>query len=57
MKTKEIRQEEAEARQRARDGRSPATQLAHLDAKLGVGVGAKKERARLNALIEKEERS
>lgn len=35
------------ARQTARDSRSPKQQLAELDSRLGEGVGATKERARL----------
>jgi len=36
----------------ARAERSDKEQIAHLDSILGVGVGAKKERARLQARIE-----
>jgi hypothetical protein len=46
------RREEAKERQRQRDGRTPEEQLAILDMRLGVGKGAKKERARLAALID-----
>lgn len=45
------RREEAAKRQAARDARSPAEQLARLDAMLGVGVGATRERARLAAQL------
>ena len=45
------RREQAEARQRQRDELKPAEQLAVLDERLGVGVGAERERARLQALI------
>lgn len=38
---------DAETRQLARDNRDAAQQLAALDARLGVGVGATRERARL----------
>jgi len=38
-----------------REKRSPQEQLLLLDEKLGVGIGAKKERAKLKALIEKED--
>ncbi len=44
------RQTGAEVRQEERERRSPAQQLAELDARLGVGVGARKERARLTAV-------
>ena len=48
--TKAIREErraKAEPRQTERAARNSLTQLERLDAKLGVGIGAKKERARL----------
>ena len=47
MKIKEVRQAEAEVRQEERAKRSNAEQIAKLDAKLGKGKGAKKERKRL----------
>lgn len=39
---------DAETRRLAREQRTPAQQLAALDARLGVGVGAYKERTRLH---------
>lgn len=51
MKTRHQRHEEAVARQKLYDARTPQQQLALLDRKFGKGVGAKKERARLNRLI------
>lgn len=47
----EQRHQDALKRQDERDGRSPAEQLRLLDARLGKGVGAKKERARLTRLL------
>jgi hypothetical protein len=41
------RQEEAVYRQERHDQRSPEQQIALLDQRLGEGVGAKRERARL----------
>lgn len=46
-----VGQAEARERQAHRDARSAAQQLAQLDARLGVGVGATRERARLYAEI------
>ena len=52
---KERRQEEAEERQSAGDGLNTAQQLQKLDERLGMGVGAKKQRARLmNNLLKKD---
>lgn len=48
----EHRRELANERAEARAQRTPQAQLAVLDARLGEGQGAKKERARLQALIE-----
>lgn len=45
----EIRRNAHEARFAARQTRSAASQIKLLDAKLGVGVGAKKERLRLTS--------
>lgn len=45
------RRQAAEERQAARDARDDAAQLRRLDALLGAGVGAKKERARLEARL------
>jgi len=44
---REQRRAEAAERQAARDALTPRQQLARLDAKLGRGVGARRERARL----------
>ena len=44
---KAIRQAEAKERQKAYDDLTPAQKIARLDAKLGKGVGAKKQRERL----------
>lgn len=44
---------EATARKAARDERTPQQQLQRLDALLGVSIGAKKERKRLNKQIQK----
>jgi len=49
---REERRKEAEARQAERDQLTPEKQLARLDERLGVGVGAAKERARLQKLID-----
>lgn len=46
-KSKDQRYEEAVAREELFIKRTPAQQIALLDKRLGVGVGAKKERARL----------
>jgi len=46
---KKFRQAEAKERQAAYDNLSNAEKIAMLDRKLGVGVGAKKQRARLEA--------
>ena len=43
---------QAEARQKTYDGMSPQAKLQDLDEELGVGIGAKKQRAKLNALLE-----
>lgn len=48
---KEARQKEAAVRLEERSKRSPQEQLATLDRTLGVGVGAVRERARLQKLI------
>lgn len=47
------KREQAEERQAARDARGPAGQLARLDALLGVGQGARRERARLQRELER----
>ncbi len=47
------RRTRATERQTLANGRTPEQQLAELDLRLGVGVGAKKERARLATLIAK----
>lgn len=45
--TKSLRQEEAAERAKFRSELTPEQQIARLDRRLGVGVGAKQERARL----------
>jgi hypothetical protein len=45
--TREIRREEAEKRQEVRDNRTSRQQLDALDHRLGVDIGAIKERTRL----------
>lgn len=52
MKTKEDKHTEAREREAAHEELSPVQRIAKLDAKLGPGVGAKKERARLMKLME-----
>jgi hypothetical protein len=49
---RQVKRVAAEERQAERDKRSPKEQLAYLDKILGIGVGAKRERARLEKLIE-----
>lgn len=48
---REEKRQAAHARQQLRNALTPAQQLAVLDDRLGVGTGAKRERARLEALI------
>lgn len=48
-----LKREEATQRQADHDSLTVAQKLAKLDAKFGVGVGAKKERARLTSVSEK----
>ena len=50
-KTK-FRREEAKERQEAWNALSPAQKIARLDAKLGAGVGAEDQRARLQEQLE-----
>ncbi len=50
-RTREDRRDTAKELLAEREGRTDEQQLAHLDRLLGVGVGAKKERARLAARI------
>ena len=47
------KREAAEARNAKWAALSPQAQLAALDAKFGVGVGAKRQRARIAALLKK----
>ncbi len=48
----EQRRKEAAERQEARNKLSPSEQIALLDQRLGKGLGAKKERARLRKLMD-----
>jgi hypothetical protein len=47
----EQRRQDAEQRLELRASRTPEAQLERLDSLLGVGRGARKERARLHALV------
>jgi hypothetical protein len=51
MKSIEEKRQEAQARQELRNERTPAQQLALLDERFGPGKGAKRERTRLEAII------
>jgi hypothetical protein len=48
-----VRRIEAEGRQSVWDDLTPAQQLATLDRRLGKGLGAEKQRARINKAIAK----
>ncbi len=48
------KREDAEARQAEYDKLTIQEKIARLDKKLGKGLGAKKERAKLNKLIKKD---
>ena len=52
-KRKEQRRKNAEELKAKSDVLTPLQKLQKLDAKLGVGVGAKRERKRLQTLIDK----
>jgi len=51
MQLKEIKRKEAMERKATTDKLSAKEKLTRLDKRLGVGIGAKKERTRLLALI------
>ena len=51
IKSHAVKAERVAVREAARASRSPREQLALLDQRLGIGQGAVKERARLNALV------
>lgn len=51
MQRKDDKKKDADMRNLARKGLSPQAQIKVLDFRLGKGVGAIKERTRLNALI------
>jgi len=53
MKSKEVKREDAEKRYLKHELLTPKQKLKKLDQRLGVGVGATKERARLAKLINK----
>ena len=52
MKNKRMKKKETENRGIVRNSKSASDQIDILDARLGVGVGAVKERTRLNRIIE-----
>ena len=52
MQTKQVKREQATKLAAQRNSRTPAQQVKELDARLGVGIGAKKERARLDKLMQ-----
>ena len=49
---RDFRRDDAEVRQAKRDNLTPHEQLTLIDQRLGKGVGASKERARLHLLID-----
>ena len=51
---RELRREQAQERREARDSRSNQEQLEELNRRLGEGQGAKRERSRLESLMESE---
>jgi len=51
-KTREVRRNEREQRDSIRATRNNTQQLKLLDSRLGVGVGARKERARLMNVVQ-----
>ncbi|MCK5132735.1 MAG: hypothetical protein KAR40_11355 [Candidatus Sabulitectum sp.] len=48
-KSKKDRQKEAQVRQDAHNRLTPLQKINKLDSKFGIGIGAKKERAKLQA--------
>jgi len=54
---KERLRKDSKLREEANSKLTPAERIAILDARLGKGVGAKKERARLNRLLEEEKKN
>ena len=51
MRTKNQRKEETESREEVRSGLSAEQQIKALDCRLGVGIGAVKERTRLQKMV------
>jgi S-adenosylmethionine:diacylglycerol 3-amino-3-carboxypropyl transferase len=52
MQTKQMKRETVSKLAAVRNSRTPAQQIQELDTRLGDGVGAKKERARLAKLMQ-----
>ena len=52
-RSRQERRESALELQEERDKRTPQEQIKRLDTKLGIGKGAKKERAKLEKLIKR----
>jgi hypothetical protein len=52
MQTKQMKRETVSKLAAVRNSRTPAQQIKELDTRLGDGVGAKKERARLAKLMQ-----
>jgi len=55
MKTMDQKRQEAKERDEAAKNRTPEEQLRRLDEKFGVGVGAKRERDRLQSMIDEKQ--
>lgn len=51
MQSKQVKRETIQNNIAKRAGMTPAQQLKELDTRLGKGIGAAKERARLNKII------